>query len=258
MSRFKLKLQKNEVTFGTWIQIPHPSIVEIISQVDKDSGYNMDWICVDLEHGIIDIESMTNIFRAIENEGYAPLARIPKNDYVWIHRVLDAGAEGLVIPMIKNKNDIDFVCEQALYPPLGKRSFGYSRSNGYGTRFNHSVRHENARISIIPQIEHIDAINNLEEILDHPYIGASFVGPLDLMGSMGLIGKEGREEFEKALDKYVKVSNAFHIPPGRHIVEPVDNDIKEAIKNGYKMIAIGLDVTFLKMGVEKAFGELAN
>lgn len=256
MNRLKNRLKNKEVTLGTWLQIPHPSIVEIISYVDYKNHSKMDWICVDLEHGIIDIESMTNVFRVIEKEGYVPVARIPKNDYIWIHRVLDAGAKGLIVPMVKNREDINYICNEALYPPIGKRSFGYSRSNIYGAEFERCIQCPDDIISIIPQIEHIDAIDNLKEILSHPNIDSSFIGPLDLMGSMGLIDKEDKTTLDEAISTYKNVSKALNVPLGMHVVEPDADSINSAIDEGFTMIAVSLDTAFLRCGVEKVLRDI--
>ena len=130
MNKLKEALKNNKITLGTWIQIPHPSIIEIIA---SNCNEKLDWICIDMEHGSIGIESMTNLIRTIESCDLTPVVRIPKNDSVWIHRVLDAGARGLIIPMILNESEASKAVSEALYPPMGKRSFGYSRANFYGT-----------------------------------------------------------------------------------------------------------------------------
>lgn len=244
MNRLKYAFNQCKVSFGTWIQIPHPSIIEIIAHTFSTK---LDWICIDMEHGVIDIESMTNLIRTIEKYMITPLVRIPKNDYIWIHRSLDAGAKGLVIPMIKNKEDAKNAIDECKYPPEGKRSFGYSRSNLYGIFFDKCCLEQNDDISIILQIEHIDAIKNLEEILKFPNIDGTFIGPLDLAGSMGLnsrIEMEG-EYFLNTLNEYRTKSLEANVPTGIHIIHPDKIKIDKAKEEGYKMIAIGLDTVFL-------------
>ena len=241
MNELKKALMNNKITFGTWIQIPCPSIIEIIiSNFDQ----KLDWICIDMEHGVIDIESMTNLIRTIEKFNIVPIVRIPKNDYVWIHRVLDAGSKGIIIPMINNYNDGIFAMSEIKYPPEGKRSFGYSRGNDYGTNFDKCIKEFNDEISVIFQIEHIDAINELKEILKIPYIDATFIGPLDLAGSMGISSCDN-DEINKKLKYYLKTSKDLNVPAGYHIIRPNYDIINEIKDQGYKMIAIGLDVVFL-------------
>ena len=240
MNKLKLALKNNEVSFGAWIQIGHPAIAEILA----NNGF--DWICIDLEHGVIDIETMTNIFRAIEKYNCVPIVRIPVNDPVWIHRVLDAGAKGLIIPMINNSKDAQKAVEEAKYPPIGKRSFGYSRSNLYGENFNKYVKNINNEIIIILQIEHVSAINNLEDILAVEGFDGTLIGPYDLSGSMGIVGEFDNIKFKEVLDKYLNLSKLYDKKIGIHVVRPTKENIKEVIKKGYKFIALGTDAVFLE------------
>ena len=217
MNKLKYALNNNEVTLGTWVQIPHSSVIEIIAH---NCNNKLDWICIDMEHGSIDIESMTNLIRTIEKFDIVPVVRIPKNDYIWIHRVLDAGAKGLVIPMILNESEASEAVSEALYPPMGKRSFGYSRANLYGADFDNYVKNANDEISIIIQVEHINAINNLDSILDIEGIDGTFIGPYDLTGSMGNPGYFDNVEYNDALAFYDDKSKEYNIPTGIHIVRP--------------------------------------
>jgi len=239
MNKLKNALINNEVIIGTWMQIGHPAIAEILAP-------HFDWICIDLEHGIIDIETMANLFRAIENGDSVPIARIPLNDKIWIHRVLDAGAKGLIIPMVNTAEEAAQAVEEALYPPLGKRSFGYSRANNYGADFDNYVKSTNEEISIIIQIEHIDAINALDFILDVKGIDGTFIGPYDLSGSMGVSGDFESDEYQKAISLYVNATNNHCVTRGYHMVRPDKKHLKFLKDTGYKMIAIGTDAVFLE------------
>ena len=243
MNKLKNALRNDKVTFGAWVQIPNPSIIEIIA---SNCDNKLDWICIDMEHGSIDIESMTNLIRTIERYDLVPVVRIPKNDYIWIHRVLDAGAMGIVIPMIKTAEEAKNAVEEALYPPMGKRSFGYSRANIYGKDFNSYIKTANEEISIIIQIEHIEAINQLDFILDVKGIDATFIGPYDLSGSMGVSGDFESDKYQEALSFYISKSKEHSIPKGMHVVRPTHEKIKFTYSVGYKMIAIGTDAVFLE------------
>jgi len=242
----KEKLKKNQVSYGTWIQIPSPVSAEILSS----SNFPFDWICVDLEHGIIDLEMMTNIFRSITNR--VPIARIPINEPVWIHRVLDAGAMGIIIPMVCNSYDAIRAIDETKYSPEGRRSFGYCRANKYGIEFNNYFNAANNDISVILQIEHIDAIDNIEEILSVSDIDATFIGPYDLSGSMGCAGDFDNKNFRDALDEYMYQSKVYNIPAGIHIVKPDDNNVIDIVNKGYKMIALGTDAMFLNEGSKES------
>ena len=240
MNKLKEKLKNNELSLGTWLQTNSPDNAEILSNLD------FDWICVDLEHGSIDICSLPNIFRAIENGGCSPLVRLPLNDEVWIHRSLDAGARGLIIPMIKTPQDVKDVIKKSNYPNIGERGFGFSRANKYGSSFYESISTVNDDIVIIIQIEHIKAIDNIDQILEIDRIDATLIGPYDLSGSMNIVGDFDNLLFKKKLDYYLSVSKKNKIPAGIHLVKPTKKNIYNSIKNGYKLIALGTDAVFLE------------
>ncbi|MDZ4800900.1 MAG: aldolase/citrate lyase family protein [Bryobacteraceae bacterium] len=104
-------------TFGAWMQIGHHTPAEIFGRL------GFDWICVDLEHGAIDLETMAGIFRAVEAAGAVAVARLPFADTIWIKRTLDAGVRGLIIPMVNSPEIAREAVKQARYPPLGARGF---------------------------------------------------------------------------------------------------------------------------------------
>src|SRR5512137_3025198 len=112
-NRLRSALLENRLTLGGWLQIGHPACAEIHAR----AGF--DWVCVDLEHGAIDLATTADLFRAIEAFGCVPVARLPLNDPVWIHRVLDAGARGLIIPMVKTAQEAEAAVREAKYPPRG-------------------------------------------------------------------------------------------------------------------------------------------
>src|SRR5512142_2542951 len=117
-NKLRHALLRREVTLGSWIQIGHPACAEVLAR----AGF--DWVCVDLEHGIIDLESAANIFRALNGFDCVPVARLPLNDPVWIDRVLDAGAGGLIIPVVNTAAEGAQAVRQSKYPPQGVRGFG--------------------------------------------------------------------------------------------------------------------------------------
>ncbi len=234
MNILKNSFMNESVTFGGWIQIPNAGVAEIFST----AGF--DWICIDAEHGIFDLDSISSVMRGIN--GPVPVVRVPKLDEIWIHRVLDLGVRGLIVPMIKSKEDVDKLISYAKYPPIGDRGYGFSRQNNYGTIPQSSSKILDDELSIIVQIEHIDAIVNLEEILDNPHIDGSFIGPLDLKWS---IKDDSPYDYDGALERYRKVSKEMGRTTGMHVISPSSENIEKAVDDGYKVIALGLDVTYL-------------
>ena len=246
MKTFRDKLRDRELLLGGWMQIAHPAPAEIMARL----GY--DWVCVDLEHGAIDLESMTNIFRTLDAFDCTPIARLPINDPVWIHRSLDAGARGLIIPMVKSAEEAELAVSEAKYPPRGVRGFGYSRANMHGIDFEQSIQSANDQIAMIMQIEHKDAIANLDAILNVPDVDGLFIGPLDLSGSMGITGELSHPDMVAALKQYRDACASHNTPAGMHIVRPDASNIRSNIDDGYSLIALGLDNVFVHQGAAAA------
>jgi 2-keto-3-deoxy-L-rhamnonate aldolase RhmA len=251
-NRMRTALMNNELTLGTWIQIGHPAIAEILA------GIGYDWICVDMEHGAIDLETMTHVFRAIEVGGSIPVVRLPKNDPIWIRRSLDAGAMGLIIPMVNSAEEADAAIRCAKYPPRGERGYGYSRANRYGMEFEESIGSTNDSIALIAQIEHRTGIENIDAILQVPDVDGVFIGPLDLSGSYGKSGQLDCPEMKDALRRYLDACEKHHKCAGIHIVRPDDTSIKNAVEQGYRMIALGVDGVFLEMASKNAMSAARN
>src|SRR5690606_18376179 len=113
----------------TWLTIGNETVAEIMCMSDYD------WIAIDLEHSSIDLSMTLNLIRVIELSGKSSLVRVSSNDEVQIKRVLEAGASGIIVPMIRNREDVERAYSYMHYPPYGKRGVGLARAQGYGTRF---------------------------------------------------------------------------------------------------------------------------
>ncbi|KKK66319.1 hypothetical protein LCGC14_2965290 [marine sediment metagenome] len=192
------KLKSKDVTYGGWIQCSSIAITEIMASSNK-----FDWICIDLEHGSISIESLPGMINTILLHKTIPVVRVPKNEYKWIGRSLDAGAMGIIVPMINNKEDAEYAVDCVKYPPKGNRGFGYSHCNNYGHTFESYIKYANEEIALIVQIEHCDAMTNLREILSVDGVDGSFLGPLDLKGSIDINMDDIL--FKDWMDKYLNI-----------------------------------------------------
>ncbi|MBM3853858.1 MAG: 2,4-dihydroxyhept-2-ene-1,7-dioic acid aldolase [Verrucomicrobia bacterium] len=245
-NKLRRALLQRELTLGSWVQIGHPAVAEVLAR----AGF--DWVCVDLEHGAIDLEGTAALFRALGGSGCVPVARLPANDPIWIHRVLDAGAGGLIIPMVKTAAEAEAAVREAKYPPRGARGFGYSRANGHGADFESYIASANDEIAMIMQIEHKDAVANLDAILRVDGVDGVFIGPLDLSGSMGVTGQIGHPQMVAALAQYRAVCGEHKKAAGMHLVRTTDASIRRALDEGYTMLALGLDNVFLQEGARAA------
>ena len=235
----KNKLKNNELTIGSWITIGHPSIPEILSNA------NFEWLTIDMEHNSIDKSMMQNLISVIQSKDIAALVRVSKNEEVDIKHALDAGADGIIVPMVNNKNDAIKATEYAKYPPLGKRGVGLSRAQNYGYGFEDYKKWQAENLVIIAQIEHIDGVNNLHEIIGVEGIDAIIVGPYDLSGSLGYPGDFLKPELQTSLNNVIKTCKNSNFSLGYHVVDPDPELVKLKIKEGYNFIAFSTDFYFI-------------
>lgn len=240
MKSLKEKLKKNELTIGSWIMIGHPVSVEVMAL----AGF--EWLAIDMEHTGIDINTAQILITTIQANGLKALVRVSKNEEVIIKRVLDIGADGIIVPMINSKRDAIKAVTFAKYPPEGKRGVGLFRATKYGTKFKEYKKWVNEELVIIAQIEHIDGVKNIDEILQVDGIDATIIGPYDLSGSMGYPGEFERREVKEAVKKVLEKCKEYNIPAGFHVVDTNADKIKEKIKEGCTFLAYGIDFFFMR------------
>ncbi len=234
------KLHNNQVSIGTWQQIPHASISEILGQ----AGY--DWVTVDMEHGSIGVDQLPDLFRAIELGGSLPLARIAESKPKNCKQALDAGAGGIIAPMIESAEHLKSIKDACCWPPAGKRSVGFSRANLFGKHFE-KYKQEAQSPLLVAQIEHINAVDNLEKILQVEGLDAIIVGPYDLSASLGLTAEFENIKFLAVMDQIINLCKQYDVPCGDHVVQPDQKLLDKRIEQGYRFIAFGTDGVLLNL-----------
>lgn len=235
----KKRLAAGQVTIGSWITLAHPGIAEIMAR----SGF--DWLTIDLEHSVITIREAEELIRVISLCEVPPLVRLTSNDVDQIKRVMDAGAHGVIVPMVNSKSDAERAVQAVHYPPFGKRGVGLARAQGYGTTFADYRQWLLEEAVVVVQIEHIDALNHLEQILTVPGVNAYIIGPYDLSASMGIPGEFDHPRLIEAIEKIRVTGLTLGIPGGLHVVEPDATKLKEAIARGFRFLAYSLDARIL-------------
>src|SRR5215218_4538942 len=159
----KRRLAAGEPSVGTWLGLPSPEAAEYVATV------GFDWLVADSEHNPIDIRTLSEMFGAIAASGVAPMVRIPWNTPENFKRVLDAGAWGIVVPMVNSKEEAERAVEATRYPPAGGRSVGGGRhAISWGGGAEEYFRAANEEILLVLQIEHIKGVENAQEILSVP------------------------------------------------------------------------------------------
>lgn len=228
-----------KTSFGSWITLNHPSIAEIMS----DAGF--DWLCIDMEHSVTDYFEAQQLMMAIQGKGLKAFVRVGENNPRIIKRVLDAGADGIIVPSVNSKEDAMKAVKAVKYPPSGTRGVGLARAQEYGFNFEGYLTEKAREITLIVQIEHINAIRELEDILQVDGVDGTFIGPYDLSGSMGKPGKWDEPDVKEALAYYEETVRKYDKLVGFHVIQPNHQLVKEKIKLGYNFIAFSLDILFL-------------
>lgn len=242
----------DKFTIGSWITLNHPSIAEIMAE----AGF--DWLCIDMEHTVIDYFEAQQLIMAIQSKGLKAFVRVGENNTRIIKRILDAGADGIIVPSVNSKADAIRAVESFKYPPQGKRGVGLSRAQSYGFNFENYRDHLTKDIKLIVQIEHVNAIRELESIIEVEGVDGTFIGPYDLSGSMGKPGDYNDEDVKNAIQRYEDVAFKYDKLVGFHVV-PVDYRLVEEKKNkGYNFIAFGFDALFLGTIVREQLSLLKN
>lgn len=248
----KTKLKNNELTIGSWITIGHPSVVDVMSS----AGF--EWLVVDLEHTSIDLTMAHNLITTIQANGIKALVRVSKNEEVIIKRILDMGADGIIVPMIKSKEEAIEAVSYAKYPPIGNRGVGLFRAQKYGTGFNEYKKWVDEELVIIAQIEHYKAVENIEDIINTDGIDGVIIGPYDLSGSMGYPGEYNRDDVQAAIKKVLKACKNSNTPSGFHVIESDPLKLQQKIDEGCTFLAYSVDFFFLgdcaRDGMNKIIG----
>lgn len=232
-------MANKNISIGSWITLNHFSIAEIMA----DAGF--DWLCVDLEHSVIDYYEAELLISAIQAKGITPFVRLGGNDSLIIKRVLDAGAEGIIVPSVNSKEEAQRAVEAVKYPPQGKRGVGLARAQNYGFGFEEYRDKQAKEIKLIAQIEHINAIKELSFIIETDGIDGTFIGPYDLSGSMGKPGQYNDTDVLEAINKYEKIAAQSDKLMGFHVIQPDYKLVMEKVNKGYNFIAFSLDTLFL-------------
>jgi 2-keto-3-deoxy-L-rhamnonate aldolase RhmA len=235
---FRDKLRLGTPCLGTCVTFSDPTVTEALSGV-------LDFVWIDTEHNPLSLESVQAHIMATKGTATTPLVRVPWNDPVLIKPVLDIGAAGVIVPLIKTADDARRAVAACLYPPEGVRGYGPRRPSNYGRDGGPAYcRAANEAVIIIVQIEHVDAVRNIDEILSVPGLTTVVIGPNDLAGSLGHIGEPRHPDVLEAIDGVLKAGRRASIPVG--LAVGTDPAILRAwVDDGAAWLAIGADFSLL-------------
>jgi 2-keto-3-deoxy-L-rhamnonate aldolase RhmA len=242
----KHKLRACEPCVGTWISIGHPDV----SMYLADLGF--DWLVCDMEHGPFGPETYHFMVQAMlyNRANCMPMARVPWNDLVWIKKVLDAGATGLVIPRVDTADMAREAVRLMKYPPVGERGAGPRLAAFRDPDYFATANEETL---VVVMIETRRAVQNIDEIFSVEGVDACFVGPSDLSLDMGIHRQYTNPDFVAALDRIVEAGQEHGVAPGMHCATgPGPTNINDAITRGFLFCAVDSDVTFLRAAASDA------
>lgn len=234
----KQKWAAGEPALGAWLTIPSSFSAEAVSH----QGF--DYVCIDMQHGLIDYAAATEMLLAIHSAGPTPVVRVPSNDFAMINKVLDAGALGIIVPMIASVADTEAAVRACRYPPLGGRSFGPTRAAFVaGADY---FANANEAVACIPMIETKAALDDLDAVLSVEGVDAVYVGPNDLSLALGQPpGSDNPPPYQDAYRRIAEGCAARGIAAGIHANAKL---AAKHVETGYRMITVTTDLSVLSAG----------
>lgn len=240
-NRMKLKkaLNQRKRLFAGWVSYSNPSISETFAR----AGF--DFIAIDIEHSTISLEQGNRIIAACQSHGVPCLPRPVSHSNDYIKPLLESGADGLLIQMVNNKNELENLINDIKYPPVGKRSYGVSRAQTYGFDFDEYIQNWNDTSSFIIQIESIEGVENIEDLVTHPEVDGVMIGPYDISGSLGVPGQVDHVKVIEASMKVIESCKKHGKSCGTQLNDPNQNNVKKLFDLGYTYAILGSDLFVL-------------
>ncbi len=247
------RLEAREPSVGCWLSLPSPEAAEYVSHL------GFDWLVVDTEHNPIDIRTLATMFAVMSGSGTAPMVRIPWNTPEHFKRVLDAGAWGIVVPMVNSREEAEAAVRATRYHPLGERSVGSGRhALSFDTAPSEYYRRANDEVLLVVQIEHIRGVESADDILSVPGVDACFIGPNDLAASMGLglgVALEGEDpRVVEAIEHVRKTCDRHGVAPGIHCSGAAA--VNARLREGFRYCAMSSELKYMVAGLTAGLASL--
>ncbi len=246
--KLRKKLSDGQFVSWIWIDLASSMSAEIIA------GTGFDWIVVDAEHAPFNPESLLHILMAFNASDTVPLIRVPWNDHVMIKQALDMGYEGVIIPQVNRAEEAQMAVSACRYPPVGKRGFGPMRPAGYWRDGGKYAKQANDSIICAVQIEDINAVDEIDDIVETPGLDWILIGRYDMAGSMrlsdNLCNDVDNPQLWKGIKKILRTAEKAGIPCGCPLGGP--DAIKRTVDAGGQLICLGRDTTYLQGAADNA------
>ena len=247
----KAALRAGKPQVGTWLSFGSVFAARVKARV------GFPWLTIDMEHSPIDWNEASLLFGCIADAGGVPLCRVPKGSHDLIKRALDAGAYGIVVPMVNTVEEAKIAIAACKYPPLGNRSVGGGlHSFNFDASPGDYYKNANDEILVVLQTESPEGVDNAEAIYSLPGVDAIFIGPADLQAQMrGPDGKDPTPEAHEAMmQRVLTIGKKVGTPVGLH-VQSVE-DVKKRIEQGWQFLAIGSEMRFMTLEAQRVVAAL--
>lgn len=231
MSRLREAWAQGRTAFGAWVMLTGPAAIEMIAMAD------FDYVCVDLQHGLLDYSDMRDSLLTLNGHEVSPIVRVPRNDPADIGKALDAGAEGVIIPLVNSVEDAKRAADACLYPPEGSRSFGPARA----FQAFRGTKGANEGVVCLPMIETKSALDAADEICAVDGVTGIYIGPSDLGLSLGV--EQFSTEHEAAVTKIRKACTSAGIVPCIHALDGATAKVRA--DSGFRMVTVVSDGTMI-------------
>lgn len=249
IQRMRDKLRAGELVLGIGISLVDATVTEAIAP-------SVDFVWIDLEHNSMSTESMMGHLIAARAGGTASIVRIPSGDVAWIKRVIDSGADGIILPRAYSAKEVASFVSACRYPPLGTRGFGPRRPMQYGRLPQQEyLQRANRELFVIAQVETVELVAELDEVLKLPGLDSLVLGPQDLSGSMGSLGATTKPEVVAVMKSVATKAKAA----GKFIGAGLGANPEFArvlIDCGVQWLQAGNDFEYMIRGCERTFGEI--
>ncbi len=233
---FRCRLKKGDYLLGTLITLSSPEVVDLLA----DCGF--DWFFYDLEHSAMGVQEVQTLLQVAGNR-CAGVIRVPLNDEIWFKKVLDIGADGVIVPLVNSAEEARQAVRFSKFPPIGRRSVGIARAHGYGSRFLEYVSTANDKIAVLVQAEHYLAVENIDEIVKVDGVDGVIIGPFDLSASLGKAGQVSDAEVRASIQKIRAACEKVGLPVG---IFGATLESAEGLRSeGYHLLAAATDTMLL-------------
>ena len=231
------QFQQREKLFGAWTSLAHPQITEMFASILKP-----DFIGIDIEHSTISLAESQRIIAAGQAAKVPVLPRIASHNGEAIKRLADSGADGFIVPMVDTPEQLNNIIRWIKYSPVGQRSFGIARAQGYGENFENYTREWNEKSLLIIQIESVTGVKNVNALLDSEYVDGVMIGPYDISGSLGIPGQLEHKEVLNACNTVIEACHKFKKSIGTQDTDPSESSVRNYLDRGYNFLVLSSDI----------------